>query len=500
MVNDLIFKTPEEEGLDSEKLLRFLQFVEHKKINLHSFMMIRHGHIIAEGYYKPFHKDFMHRLYSCSKTFVSLAIARMVGEGLVQVEDKIASYIPELIDGSLHKWMQDVTIEDALKMSVPITTDTYYGRDYKEWGWSFFSHPTRSKAVKPGGTIYHYNTSGTFILCVLIEKLTGQTFLEYLRPVFNKIGVSKDIWCVKSPDGYAWGGSGVVCTLRDFAKVGELLLHKGEYKGEQLLPREYMERATSKQISNLFENDYSEGPSAGYGYQVWINEVGYSMYGMGGQFAFCFPDKDFLFVCNGDTQCTMDKMKSYLYEAVRAILYDNLQEGAIETDGKAYALLQEKLDTLELCKDFGEAHSSFEKELDGVCYRLEENSMGWKWFRFDFSGDRATLTYENNRGIKKISFGLGEFVQGTFPETHYYDKQVDVPANRELDALFIANWIEEKKLLLRNYIVDTNFGNCFMTFGFKGNEAGLMFHKRAEFFMEDYAGFAGGFAEVIQKK
>ena len=493
MINDLVFKTPEEEGLPSERLLRFIQLLERRKMNLHSFMAVRHGNIIAEGYYKPFDKDFMHRLYSCSKTFVSLAIGRMVGEGIVKVEDKIAQYLPSsMVEGDLHKWMEELTIEDALKMSVPMLTDTYFARDYKDWAWTFYSHPERSKALKPGGTVFNYNTSGTFILCVLIETLTGKTFLEYLRPVFDKIGVSKDIWCVESPDGYAWGGSGVVCTLRDFAKVGELLLHKGEYKGEQLLPKEYMERATSKQISNLYENSYAELKAAGYGYQVWINEVGYSMYGMGSQLVFCFPDKDFMFVCQGDTQSEADDSAPYIYDLVRSVLYDSLQDEAIETDGRAYALLQEKLNNLELHKDFGEAHSSFEKEIDGVRYNVTEGWMGWKWFRFDFEGDRCVLTYENRRGVKKLTFGMGEFIKGTFPETNYYDKRVDTPANRELDSLFIANWSEEKKLLLRTYIIDANIGNCFMTFGFKGDEVGVMFYKRAEFFLDDYVGFCGG--------
>ena len=104
-------------------------------------------------------------------------------------------------------------------------------------------------------------------ICVLdrIEKITGKPFLEYMRPVFDKIGVSDDIWCVKSPDGYSWGGSGVVCTLRDFAKFAELLLNKGEYKGEQILPRWYVEKATSKQISNIRDNHCTMCHEQGYG-------------------------------------------------------------------------------------------------------------------------------------------------------------------------------------------------------------------------------------------
>ena len=105
---------------------------------------------------------------------------------------------------------------------------------------------------------------------------------------------------------------------------------------------------------------------------------------------------------------------------------------------------------------------------------------------------QISLTYENNRGVKKISFGLNSLRQGTFPETHYYDTQVGVPANRELNCLADLSWTEEKKILLRVYITDTNLGSCFMTFGFKNDEVGVMLNKRAEFFMEDYVGYAGG--------
>ena len=121
--------------------------------------------------------------------------------------------------------------------------------------------------------------------------------------------------------------------------------------------------------------------------------------------------------------------------------------------------------------------------------------MGWKWLRFDLSGEGGVLEYENARGVKKIPFGWNKYVTGTFPETHYYDKQVDTPANRELDCMASASWTEKTKILLRVYITDTSFGNCFMTFGFKGDEVGVMMNKRAEFFMDDYQGYAGGTAE-----
>ena len=489
MVNDLIFVKPEEEGLDSKQVLKFINIIEECKINLHSFMIVRKGKILAEGYYPPFHKDFMHRLYSASKTYVSMAVGKLMGEGKVKLTDRLVDYFPELLDRQQDKWMQETTIEDALKMSVPMLTDTYFDRKYKEWAWTFFN---RQESLKPAGTVFNYNTSGSFILDVLVEKLTGMTFLEYLRPEFDKIGISKDIWCVKSPDGYSWGGSGVVCTMRDFAKFAELIMYKGEYKGEQLLPRAYIKKATTKQIENVVENNYALFKSGGYGYQIWIQKAGFSLYGMGSQFALCFPDKELLFVCNGDTQCSADSAGNDIYNAVYEKIYLELQEKRIENDGTAYQQLKEKLTHLHLSLDFGEKTSPLEKEIDGKKYVLQENPMGWKWLQFTFEGGRCALKYENARGIKVLPFAMETYKQCTFPETHYYDRQVDMPANRELDCLTSASWTMPNQLLLRVYIVDTNFGNCFMTFGFKNDEVGVYMYKRAEFFMQEYEGYAGG--------
>lgn len=491
MVNDLIFCKPEESGLNSERIIKFIKRLKERKTNLHSFMMVRKGKILCEAYYKPFDEKFMHRLYSSSKTYVSIAVGMLIEEGKLRLQDKLMDLLPEYASKNQHKWMQECTVEDALRMSVPMLTDTYFALDYNKWAWTFFNHPTRSKALKPAGTVFDYNTSGSFILDVLVEKITGKTFLEYMRPIFDRIGVSKDIWCVKSPDGYSWGGSGVVCTLRDFAKFAELLLYKGEYKGEQILPRWYMEKATSKQICNIRENHYTLRHEQGYGYQTWITKHGFAMLGMGSQFAFCFPEKDFLFVCQGDTQCNADAEGDYIYEQLVHEIYEHIQDCPMNI-GEEYESLQKELKELSLNVDYGNAHSEFEKEINGVRYELENNPMGWKWLRFNFNGETGIFTYENARGEKQIQFGCNSLRCGTFPETQYYDKQVGKPSNRELHCMSDLSWVEERKILLRVYIVDSSLGNCFMTFGFKNDEIGIMLNKRAEFFMDDYVGFAGG--------
>ncbi len=488
MVNDLIFVKPEEEGLCSQCVEAFLDRMEERKINLHSFMLVRNGNILTEAYYKPFDKDFQHRLYSSSKTYAAMAIGMLIDEGKLKLEDRIADYFPEYTGENTHFWIKNGTVEEALKMSAPQGFTTYADQKYDDWTWTVFN---RAENVRPSGAVWQYNTAATFILNVLVERITGMPILEYMRPIFDKIGVSKDIWCVKSPDGYSWCGSGIICTLRDFAKFGEFILNKGEYKGEQLISREFMERATSKQIANRSQNAYSP-LSCGYGYQIWITDSGYALRGMGSQLVLCFPDKNFMFVCQADTQCAGDSAPAYIYDAVKHLLYEKIENQPLQANQTAYEKLCERLQNLTLEEVCGEKYSDREAEIDGVKFVLEDNPMQWKWFRFDFEEEKGTLTYENDRGVKQIGFGRNRFEKGAFPETHYADKQIKTPANRGLDCIASAGWIDENILLLRIYVIDTFLGNCFMTFGFNDNETAIRMVKAAEFFLNEYAGCAGG--------
>ena len=490
MLKDFKFSTPESNGISSDSILKFIKKIKDNKINLHSFIIVRNDCVLAEGYYKPFNKDFKHRLYSASKSIVSLAIGKLVKEGLIKLDDKLIKYFPEYNIANDRKWFKDTTIEDVLKMSVPILTDTYYDRLYKDWAWTFFN---RQSDLKPAGTIFNYNTSGTFILCVLVEKITGMTFIDYLRDIFDEIGVSNNVTCVKSPDGYAWGGSGVIMPLRDFALVSDLIMKRGIYNGKELLPYEYMLKATTKRMPNLNENDYHMRSSEGYGYQMWISKYGFGLYGMGSQLAFLFPDKNLMFVCQGDTQSSNDTSPDRIYDMFIDTIYDSLSDVQLDENIESYKKLEETIQNLELNNDFGEAHSSYEKKISGKTFDLLPNPMGWKWFKIDTNEADGVITYENSRGIKKIKFGMGKFIKGTFPETDYYDLIVDTKSNRELDSISSLTFLSETEILIRNYIIDTNLGNCFMVFSFKGDEVGIEFNKRAEFFLDDYQGFAGGF-------
>ena len=223
-----------------------------------------------------------------------------------------------------------------------------------------------------------------------------------------------------------------------------------------------------------------------------MHDDGFCLSGMGSQMVYCFPKKNFMFVCQGDTQSSADFSSRMLLHLVKDYFYDEIEDTALTENQADYNALTSRLDDLTVDIPIGKDHADFEKEIDGVAYNLQDNPLGWKNFRFDFNERGGVLTYENARGEKQVAFGRNKHEDIAFPETDYYDKKVGEPSGRGLRALSTASWVNDKQLLLRINFIDINLGNIYINFGFKGNEVGICAMKRAEFFAWDYEGYAGG--------
>jgi CubicO group peptidase (beta-lactamase class C family) len=280
---------PERMGVSSKQILKFLQKAENNGIMLHSVLMMRRGHVIAEGYYAPFTRDGLHRMYSVSKTFVSTAIGLLADEGRISLEDRVSDYFRDKLPENLHPYILNMRIRDLLRMATPHTTTTYKQGD-KDWAWTFFN----TEPSHPAGTIFNYDTSGSYVLDVLVERVTGKPFLEYLKDkMLRELSFSEKAWCVKAPEGNSWGGSGVMCTTRDLARLALVYMNKGNIGGKQYISEDYVKEAASKQIDNAptGHRDYMHGN--GYGYQIWMLKDGaYAFCGMGMQLAICIPKEE----------------------------------------------------------------------------------------------------------------------------------------------------------------------------------------------------------------
>ncbi|MEF3309288.1 serine hydrolase [Paenibacillus sp. GYB004] len=285
--------SPERLGIPSSAVLQFIETIQGEQICMHGFLLLRHGQIAAEGYWAPYSETSMHRMYSVSKSFVSLAIGLLIDEGKITSSDRVVTFFNDKSPPTLHPYLAQATVRDLLMMASP-HIKTAYTRSDPDWAAAFFN----SKPTHIPGTLFAYDTSATVILSTIVERISGLPFLSYMRErLLDPIGFSKDARCIKTPEGTSWGGSGVICSLRDMAKLAYVCMNKGRWNDHQLISESYIREATSKQIDNSLTGNH------GYGYQIWMEKNnGFSFRGMGSQLAYCFPDIDLIFACIADTQ------------------------------------------------------------------------------------------------------------------------------------------------------------------------------------------------------
>ncbi|MBQ7921727.1 MAG: serine hydrolase [Clostridia bacterium] len=480
------FCRPEDVGVSPEWVADYINTLNEKRKVCHSFIMIRHGKVFAEGYWAPFHKDFKHRMFSVSKSFVSGAIGMLVDEGKISLNDKIIDYFPEKLPAEVDPYIAEMKIRDMLMMATCHPHGTTYktptGLDTKDWVATFFN-PSYKPDHMPG-TRFLYDTSSSHTLCALVEKLTGKPLLEYLKEkVLSEIGFSDDAWCIQAPEGTSWGGSGVLCTTRDLARYALLFANHGNINGKQYLSEEYIREATSAQIDNK---------EHGYGYQIWRQRNNsFAFTGMGGQYALVHPDKDLLLICTSDSQGDPEKyngIPDLIFDAV----IDKITDETIPYDDAAYDSLCSLISGLKVSHPAGEASSPLMAQVNNKTYALGENPMGMQSFTIRFTEKGGVLTYHTDRGDKAYPFGLAEYEDTFLPETHYHNEKICTPSGRPYRCLNAGVWQNENTFLLRTLIIDNHIGNMTAAFTFEDDKVSLNITKNCEWFLNEYLGCAEG--------
>ena len=476
--------TPEQAGIASRHIVDFLNKLEEYHLSTHSVLMARGDHIFFECYYKPFHKDFRHRMYSVSKSFVSVAIGFCEQDGLLSLDDPLLKFFPEYateID-------RNATIREMLTMQTTLDFhNTSWFRLVEDDRVACYFTPGREKLP---GTLFRYDSSGSFLLGAIVEKLTGKPFMEYLKEkVLLDIGFSKEAYCLQAPGGFSWGDSGVMCTAEELMLFARFVLNMGSFDGKRYLNEEYLRAATATTVCN---SDYGfiSHEEYGYGYQFWGAPQGcFAMLGMGNQIALCDPKHDFIFVINSDNQGNTHNYEQ-IYEALYTHVIAHLEEETVCKHVQDVSALQRMTEDRELFYLTGPAQSDFSAQINGKRFVCAPNPMGIQWFTLTFDGDEGVFSYENGQGRKDLRFGLGHNVFQKFPQEGYADLvgTVSVPGHK-YDCACSADWPEAQKLRVRVQIIDKYFGNLAIVFGFRDEgQVSVRMTKKAEYFLEEYSG------------
>ncbi|MDR2232902.1 MAG: beta-lactamase family protein [Tannerella sp.] len=480
----LVFATPESQGVPSEAIIEMLETLESKQVCMHSFMLLRHGAVVAEGYWPTFNKDKFQRMYSVSKSFTSVAIGLMITEGKLKLDDKIADIFPEDLPANPHPFILQATVRDLLTMSTfnPRSVPMQAGHTSV---WSFLNS---GETLRPPGAIFAYDTQGTNTLAAIVEKKEGMPFLEYMRPkILDPIGFSKDTYCIQNTDGRSWSGSGVLCTARDMARFALLCMNMGAFEGTQLVSKEYMQAATSRQIDNTLGRNEAE-MKYGYGYQFWcLRDGGFAGYGMGGQYFLCMPKYDTILVTTGDAQLDSEGLNEILgaYMVLLKRVGNSMADNSL-----AQNKLSSKIESLTFRLPDGQLQSPAASRYNGKTFKMENNPMKLTEFRLSFKQDEATLDYTNANGKFSIRIGLGQYLPQSFPEP--YSGKVSGIRDTYYDILTAGAWTSENVFMCTVKAVDYYLGTLRMQFAFQNDTVCVQMIKQAEMFWDNYQGVGWG--------
>jgi CubicO group peptidase (beta-lactamase class C family) len=337
--------TPAEQGVDARGIQAFLDAVEAAPdIEPHSLMILRHGRLVASGWWAPYSADRLHLLYSLSKSFTSTAAGAAVAEGLLDLDAPVLSYFPEFEADITDPRSRAMLVRHVASMASGHLAETQaeaFGLDRAEPVRGFLLIPPD----RDPGTVFAYNQPTTYTLAALVQRLSGQSLTEYLRPrILDPLGIGEVSW-TQHPRGRDLGFTGLHATTDAIARLGLLYLQDGVWEGRRLLPSSWVAQATRPHISNA--DGTAEGAVSdwqqGYGFQFWMSRHGYRGDGAYGQFCVVLPEHDAVIAT---TAATMEMQK--LLGAMWRHLLPAFASGPLTDRADDDKALQERLDHLAL--------------------------------------------------------------------------------------------------------------------------------------------------------
>jgi CubicO group peptidase (beta-lactamase class C family) len=291
---------PAASGVSSRAVTALLDRLEARSIECHSIMVVRHGHVVAEGWWAPYSAGRPQLLYSLTKSFTSVAVGLAIADGLLSLDDRVVDVLPEHVPAGIPAQARRLTVHHLLSMTTGHRTDSLaeaWQREPDDLVRGFLRVPF----PEPEGTRHAYDNPTTYVLARMVERVTGRGLPELLDDrLFRPMGIDHAEWD-RVASGAVFGFHGLHLTTEAVAAFGELLLRGGRWGDRQLVPREWVELATRRHIETLQNEDWSENPDSlcGYGYQFWMSRHGYRGDGAFGQLCLVVPSHDLVVVVTG---------------------------------------------------------------------------------------------------------------------------------------------------------------------------------------------------------
>ncbi|MEO8619923.1 MAG: serine hydrolase [bacterium] len=420
--------TPEHEGVSSAGILSFVQAADSGIDMMNSFMLVRHGHVVAEGWWGPYDAKSPHIFYSLSKSFTSTAVGLAIADGKLSLDDEVLKFFPEDAPAQPSANLRAMRVRDLLRMSAGHETEAALwsgapGATTERLTKTFLAHPV---PFKPG-THFLYNSPATYMLSAITQKVTGMTVLDYLRPrLFDPLGIENPSW-LASPQGVSLGAFGLMARTEDIARMGQLYLQHGVWNGKQLIPAAWVAEATSRQTANgsAPTSDWDQG----YGYQFWRSRHGFRGDGAFGQYMLILPDEDAVVAITSgvrDMQSVMNLVWTRLLPA--------MSKRALPEDIASQRTLKATLSALTVRVPSGRPSAALASKVSKQWYELPDNARGIRAIALDFASGAPAILVRTGTGEIRTPIGLGSWVKSRTGFTNGINTLLSVPSDTPIAA------------------------------------------------------------------
>ena len=446
--------TPEKQGISSMVIQQFLDAVATSGQEFHSLMVLRHGNVVAECWWDPYSAEHRQQLYSASKSFTSTAIGFAVSEGYLTVDDPVITFFPGMLPDKISENLSNLRVKHLLTMSVGHARDSIMTLEASPegvpWEKTFLSIPVE---FEPGSR-FLYNSGASFMLSAIVKRVTGYSVHEYLHPrLYEPLDIADATW-TENFEGINMGASHLRMKTENLAKFGQLFLQQGTWNGKQVIRKEWVSRASSKQIENG-HNDSSWG--FGYGYQFWMNPPGgFRADGAFGQFSMVFPDQDAVVAITSESIDTAATM-----QMVWDILVPGMKNAPLPPAETAVKQLQQNIKALKYIPPQMNAYSPVAPKISGKEFVLEDNPFNAKSVSFVFNEDNTCLFTLKEEGKPDITINHG--IHSWIRDGNDKPRPHSLFSLRRIDFDSIvaasATWKDEKTLVLTWRFIETVHGD-----------------------------------------
>jgi CubicO group peptidase (beta-lactamase class C family) len=389
---------PSMAGVDADAVVTFLDEARDEKIDLHSLLVYRRGHLAVEAYRWPFRADRPRIIHSVTKSFTACGIGLAIAEERFALTDKVVSFFPEHLPPIVDDKLAAMTVQDLLTMRTGHAEETS-GSRWRVIDTSWIAEFLKIPVVYAPGSVYVYTSAASYMLSAILSRATGKTLHEYLKPrLFQPLGITGEMWDM-GPDGINPGGNGLTCRSIDLLKLGVLHAQKGVWNGIRLLPESWIAEATR----SFGDSDY------GYHWVTGPNGEFYAM-GLFGQMIAVFPEYDAVMVMTSATGGS-HPCSGQILPMMQRHIQSMFPERVLNSDN-AHARLETRLAEMTIPETLVSLSEPSPEYSGALQYEVPDNPLGIRGLSLDLSREACTLRLTDAAGEHTIAAGINRWIEG----------------------------------------------------------------------------------------